>query len=666
MKNIPFYFLFIFLSASICFSGGQAEGAASATRGKYLAAQGIIIPPEEVKIDSYIAQIDYDYPKPTDASLAVKVYTGRHLVSARGQREVLQVGIQAAVRDFSGLPPLNLAFVIDKSGSMAQQDKMAWVKESFDIFIEKVRDIDFVSLIVFDNDAATVFPSTAMESRAERTRFKAQVASIEPGGGTNLSAGLSLGYEQVLSNFREEYSNRVLFLTDGIGESEGILEMASQFKEMGINVSTIGLGQNFDVDLMLDLAREGGGSSRFISDREEMKKTFADELDRMVVPAARDLKMTLDFIPDVEIHETWGYDYEIDGKRIKYYLPTLHNRDYETIIVDFSLEPGLETGPLLLAGFSLSYTDLSGTEVRLDTIPVEVMVTDDREPVRGYANAVVLQAATMMRFARALKQIGSVYYSMRDDIARINDLKTKLWTAEYGEESEVEDPESAYEALTNTELEKLETTVLEKMETALSVSREMRKELLNVRMRLDNEGFDDEIKIMDAYIDILGKELQYDEQKLASIKEDIQIAATETDRGLNAHLQNLFRELNLELQAAGEGPLVVSPFSMNSGSDSGLLELIHNTAVTEISRSGSMEVLEREKLEAVLEEQELALSGLMDTEKAVEVGRLMAARFMLTGTVVEMTETLIVFGRIINIETGRIESAAQVIIPKQT
>ncbi|GAH65518.1 unnamed protein product [marine sediment metagenome] len=93
-----------------------------------------------------------------------------------------------------------------------------------------------------------------------RLEFKRAVSSIQPGGGTNLIAGLEPGYQQVLANFRTEYTNRVLFLTDGVGESQGILDMAETYKEMGINVSTIGVGTDFDLELMVEISKRGGGS----------------------------------------------------------------------------------------------------------------------------------------------------------------------------------------------------------------------------------------------------------------------------------------------------------------------------------------------------------------------------------------------------------------------
>jgi Ca-activated chloride channel family protein len=134
-------------TALVCtsiYANGGSEAAASTTgHGKYLAGQGIIIPPQQVYVDSYIASVDYRYPIPEE-SIGLTLYSGHRQISNKGQEEIIQVGIQGGKVEFDELPPMNIAFVIDKSGSMGSQDKMDWVKESFYIFIESVRESDFV------------------------------------------------------------------------------------------------------------------------------------------------------------------------------------------------------------------------------------------------------------------------------------------------------------------------------------------------------------------------------------------------------------------------------------------------------------------------------------------------------------------------------------------
>jgi hypothetical protein len=103
-------------AAAVLWSGGGQEGV-GATRGKYLAGKGIIVPSEEVRVESYISSVDYRYPVPR-GPLGVYLYSGHRQLSAGGQQEVIHIGIQGGRRSFYELPPMNLAFVIDKSGSM--------------------------------------------------------------------------------------------------------------------------------------------------------------------------------------------------------------------------------------------------------------------------------------------------------------------------------------------------------------------------------------------------------------------------------------------------------------------------------------------------------------------------------------------------------------------
>jgi Ca-activated chloride channel family protein len=483
---------------------GRAESAASNTRGRYLAGRRIIVPPEEVYTDSYIAAIDYKYPQPEE-DVGVYLYNSSGQMNRRGQEGILQVGIQGKRLPFEGLPPMNLAFVIDSSDSMNEEDKISWVRESTAIFMNKIREVDSLALVVFNDTAQVLFESTRMDSPEKRRRFLEAVNNIRPRGGTDLEAGLKAGYEQVLANYREASVNRVLFFSDGTefsgrlaragaqsgdirvsliwnnrndldihvvnprreeifyahtrdaaggfldvdmnvqgettkpvenifwaqgkappgqyrvfvqnyGYHEGsrepttfqveiknggeysyfegtvsgqgkssntdvctfeykgvsalkeekalIYQLAESYRQMGISISTLGVGVGFDLELMQNLAEEGGGSSRFISDREEMRKIFNSEFERMVVILARDVSMELEFMPGIEIIETWGYQHRVEGNRIFYLLPALHLGDYETLLVRYRLpaqSPVPETGnERHLARFRLRALDIRG------------------------------------------------------------------------------------------------------------------------------------------------------------------------------------------------------------------------------------------------------------------------------------------------------------------
>ena len=490
-RSIGFYFVLIMLCPFLLWASASKEEAAAPERGKYLAERGTIVPPEEVYIDSYVAHINYQYPKPED-DMGVTLYSGHHQVSSNGQEEVLQIGIQGKELGFDELPPMNLAFVIDKSGSMSDRDKMDWVKESFYIFINQVRDKDFVALVYFDNRAQTVFPSMGMSSSMNRQRFRDEVYRVRPGGGTNLMDGVKTGYREVLKNYRSDYINRVILLSDGQATTStyGLMEMAQSYRDMGITISTIGLGKDFDLALMRNLAHAGGGSSRFISGREEMEKSFGSELDRMIAPIAYDLEMELEFLRDVEVLDTWGYDHRIVGRKISYFLPTLHHRDYETILVQFRIHPLKMEGKATLARFSVQYRDAHGNTRHKGPFYLDATFVDVDYPVSGFSDAMVLRSGTMLHFAKTLREIGRSYYGG------------------YGNGCQY----------------------------ALDLTTAIRKEVLNARERLDYMGFEDEIEMLDNYLSIFSGELVKTEWDRMRIVEDVEITPPVRDRSLHEHM----------------------------------------------------------------------------------------------------------------------------------
>ena len=130
MKRLFYIFLAIVCLCPCLAWAASAKEGASEERSSYLAERGNIVPPDEIYIDSYIASVDYRYPIPSSSVFGVSMYSGHRQLSMEGQEEVIQIGIQAGKSDFEDLTPMNLAFVIDHSGSMADADKLSWVRHN--------------------------------------------------------------------------------------------------------------------------------------------------------------------------------------------------------------------------------------------------------------------------------------------------------------------------------------------------------------------------------------------------------------------------------------------------------------------------------------------------------------------------------------------------------
>ena len=419
MKKLILTLIIATLSFCLVFAGGKKDSATSSDRAMYLSNQGYITPANEIEIDAYLSQVDYDYPLPENAAVNFILDAEQ-----KGELAYLQLGMKAQKTAFKDLPKFNLAFVIDCSGSMSSANKMDWVKDSFDIFIENVRSTDYVSLIAFSNDAAVYFPATHMKTYIEKQQFKNKVQSMRASGGTNIYAGLATGYQEVIANYDPAYNNRVILLTDGEHNdsrktTEDIVNLAKQYNKLDINVSCIALGTSADVNLMTDIAEEGGGSSRFISNHEKMVETFSTELDRLLVPAARDMKMNLKFADGVRLLETWGYKNIIDGQSVSYELDTIHNGDYETIVTELLLSSDFDKSKPI-AWFSYSYMTMENAEKTGSAIPV-YLVQKSADQAATITGERIMQSEAYIRYARLLIDIARRSDNIADLQRQYND-----------------------------------------------------------------------------------------------------------------------------------------------------------------------------------------------------------------------------------------------------
>jgi hypothetical protein len=413
MKKLFLAVCFVIVGVNLLAGGAAQEGSGS-NRGAFLSRAGYIIPPEDVKIDNYIAQYDYDYPLPQQGALNVITGTG-----IKDDNAYIQIGLKGKKTPFEELPPLNICFCIDRSGSMTPV--MPWVKDCFYIFIDRVREGDIISLVDMDTNAHTLIAPMQITSQEDRTRFKREVDKIAANGGTNVYDGMVQSYKELEKTYNPQYVNRVVILTDGMHNfgdkvNKDILNLAARYNKRGITISTVMLGINAATGLMVDVAIEGGGSSRFISDHDEMVKIFQTELDRMLVPAARDLKMRLVLADGVAFKDTWGYQHYVEGNTINYYLPTLHNGDYETMLAEVSFNP---SGRPNNAGmFYLDYLELDGTAKTLGpyTLRLDASVADG-----GYMNdRRVREAEGLLYFSRELIDIAN-------KTAKVSGLERELY-----------------------------------------------------------------------------------------------------------------------------------------------------------------------------------------------------------------------------------------------
>jgi Ca-activated chloride channel homolog len=218
---------------------------------------------------------------------------GRDWVAGRHQA-TLQLSIVSTV-DPAGYRrlPMNLVIVVDRSGSMATDGRLTKVKGGLHTLIDNLRDEDRLAIVEFDDQVAVdaVFGDTL-----DRPALHEVVTALQPRGATNIFDGLRQGFLLLGDEPSSERQNRVIFLSDGLATAgntsqTAIQQMAKQFVARGIGLTTVGVGNEFDVGLMRGLAEQGAGNFYFLEDAAAAAEVFTEELDYFMQPIALDLRL---------------------------------------------------------------------------------------------------------------------------------------------------------------------------------------------------------------------------------------------------------------------------------------------------------------------------------------------------------------------------------------
>ncbi|OGQ87007.1 MAG: hypothetical protein A2289_08025 [Deltaproteobacteria bacterium RIFOXYA12_FULL_58_15] len=222
--------------------------------------------------------------------------------------------------------PLNLAVVVDVSGSMASGGKLDYVKEGLLLMVSELGAEDRLALVTYSSYAQVVVASQPV---GDGQVFLDAIGALYPQGSTNLYDGMVLGYQQVSDNLDGVALARVMLLSDGLAnvgivDSASIIERSSAYNNEGIGITTIGVGLDINQDLMRELSEQGGGNFYFIESPEKVIVVFKDELDFLVTPLANNLTATIELGENFTLVDVYGFSYNWDeGGNMVVTVPTV-------------------------------------------------------------------------------------------------------------------------------------------------------------------------------------------------------------------------------------------------------------------------------------------------------------------------------------------------------
>lgn len=274
----------------------------SYTNSRRMLVQGYLPPADAVRAEEFINYFDYQYALPTEQNTPFAIDTAIATAPWNSQRHLLRIGLKGSELSVDRSQGSNLVFLIDVSGSMSDANKLPLLKRSMKLLSQQLTEKDRVSIVVYAGASGVVLEPTKGNDLAAISRA---LQKLNAGGSTNGAAGIELAYQMAQQAFIKDGVNRVVLATDGdfnlgITNQDRLLELVTKYRGNGIALTTLGFGRgNYNDHLMEQLADVGNGNYAYIDNINEARKVLVDELTSTMHMIAKDVKIQVEFNPDV-------------------------------------------------------------------------------------------------------------------------------------------------------------------------------------------------------------------------------------------------------------------------------------------------------------------------------------------------------------------------------
>jgi Ca-activated chloride channel homolog len=343
-------------------------------------------------------------PRPT---LTAKALTDRPLVLKGDKRPVyvlLQLGVRETTQEAKARPPVNLALVLDRSGSMADRGKLEYLKAAAARILDELEPSDVLSIVEYDDRITVLWPAGPVGSPR---LVKGLIDGLTPRGSTDLVGGMMEGVEQAKSAAAHHIAPagslaRVLLLSDGLA-NRGITDPAriralvGRAKADGVPISTLGLGRDYDEDLMQAIAENAGGRYYYIESPDQIAGIFAQEMNTLFHLAARTVHVDIRPAEGVGGAEILGFE----GRTAE--LGDLASGEKRALLLRLDLD-AQSVGMQPLGTLNISYVDAEGGERHNSAVNLGVEITSDAGRVARSQNPDVAVEAVLAETERGQKE----------------------------------------------------------------------------------------------------------------------------------------------------------------------------------------------------------------------------------------------------------------------
>jgi Ca-activated chloride channel family protein len=290
--------------------------------------------------------------------------------------------------------PVNLALVLDRSASMAG-DRLERAKEAALLVVDRMSSEDTLSVVTFDSTVQILIPAQKVHSRAA---IKEQIAALTPRGSTALFAGVTHGLEEVSKFLDPKRVNRIILLSDGqanIGPSSPneLGRLGEVAARQGVTISTIGLGLDYNEDLMVQLAMRSDGNHAFAQTGADLGKIFGFELGDVLSVVAQDVQIELSFDAGIVPVRALGREATINGRKATMSLSQLYAKQQKNVVFEVKVPAGAAGAKRNLADVAVSYSNMVSKKKAAKRSAVAVEFSADKSLVASRQNRVAMELA---------------------------------------------------------------------------------------------------------------------------------------------------------------------------------------------------------------------------------------------------------------------------------
>jgi Ca-activated chloride channel family protein len=238
---------------------------------------------------------------PETPAVSLDAALGNKFVKAGASTSmVARIGLAARPRSATARPPVNLALLVDTSGSMEGR-AIADARAASLALIDSLAPEDRIAVVDFNSKAEVLLPSTMLED-ADAKDLKKKIAGMKATGTTDMAGGLRMAVDEVTRNLQRDGVNRVVLVGDGVPNDDGpILPLVAQAAAQGVSVTALGLGNDYDETLMGRIAQQSGGRFFYVEDSTKVASFFAEEVTRLHRVVARQAFLELQPGPGVSV-----------------------------------------------------------------------------------------------------------------------------------------------------------------------------------------------------------------------------------------------------------------------------------------------------------------------------------------------------------------------------